>query len=270
VAFLSQFNSTIHQYSDDGLTFNAAYGNRWRKWHGCDQLLTIGLALRKNPDCRRQVLGIWDARHDLGLDSKDLPCNTQVYFQRDHDGRLDMLVSNRSNDLVWGCYGANAVHFSFLQEVVAALAGMPVGRYWQMSMNLHVYVEQHGELVRDLANQAPQPPSRPNDPYERGEVAHEPMFRHGTDAQVFLQDVASMVDGGLMIGFSDRWVRRVALPMLNAWKAWKDKDLGEVNARAAAASRLLADCCATDWRLACNQWLERRMEAWLRRRSIAS
>ena len=38
VEFLQRFNSKIGQYSDDGKNFNAAYGYRWRRHFGRDQL----------------------------------------------------------------------------------------------------------------------------------------------------------------------------------------------------------------------------------------
>jgi hypothetical protein len=50
-----------------------------------------------------------------------------------------MTVFCRSNDLIWGAYGANAVHMSILQEYVACGLARPVGHYWQVSNNYHVY-----------------------------------------------------------------------------------------------------------------------------------
>jgi thymidylate synthase len=67
-------------------------------------------------------------------------CNLQVLFDAGL-GRLNMTVTNRSNDLIWGAYGANVVHFSFLHEYMAALTGLPVGCYYQVSNNLHIYPE---------------------------------------------------------------------------------------------------------------------------------
>ena len=83
---------------------------------------------------------MWDAKKDLThLNiSKDLPCNTHVYFSI-RDGFLDMTVCNRSNDLIWGCCGANAVHMSYLQEYVAIMCGVDIGFYTQS------YLESHHE-----------------------------------------------------------------------------------------------------------------------------
>jgi hypothetical protein len=87
---------------------------------------------------------MWDTDTDLGnIDKKDLPCNTHIYFQLFHN-KLDMTVLNRSNDLVWGACGANAVHFSLLMQFIAGALSKSLGTYWQVSNNLHVYLEPHG------------------------------------------------------------------------------------------------------------------------------
>ena len=52
-----------------------------------------------------------------------------------------MTVINRSNDIWYGAYGANAVHFSILQEFVAGAVGVPIGVYRQFSQNLHLYLD---------------------------------------------------------------------------------------------------------------------------------
>jgi hypothetical protein len=50
-----------------------------------------------------------------------------------------MIVFNRSNDIIFGCYGANAVHFSFLQEYIACCCGLSLGTYTQLSSDFHAY-----------------------------------------------------------------------------------------------------------------------------------
>jgi len=140
VAFLEQFNRQIEQYSDDGEVFNAAYGHRWRKHFGHDQLIEVINLLRKDPRSRQAVIQMWDDK-DLTKETKDKACNTQIVFSIRGGFFLDMTVFNRSNDIWWGAYGANAVHFSVLQEFVATSVGMQVGVYRQISNNLHLYTE---------------------------------------------------------------------------------------------------------------------------------
>ena len=50
-----------------------------------------------------------------------------------------MTVSNRSNDIIWGTFGANAVHMSMLHEYVASALMLHVGKYTQISDSFHAY-----------------------------------------------------------------------------------------------------------------------------------
>ena len=253
VEFVSFFNSGMRNYSDDGTTFNAAYGNRWRKHFGVDQLDQIIKALDANPGCRRQVLGMWDVVVDLGNKGRDLPCNTQAYFQIDLDGKLQMMVCNRSNDLIWGAYGANAVHFSFLQEYIARGLGREQGMYYQTSFNTHYYTEPHQKLVEILSDKTPQPPEQYSCPYSDGRVeANVPLMsiprgRWDRELDTFFQ----LRDAGTYV---DPFFTTVAVPLYLAYVAFKSKTPD----RFERAFQHVGQCAATDWNLACQEWLLRR------------
>jgi len=158
VAWPQQFNSKFGLYSDDGLTVHGAYGHRWRNHFGQDQLNHIIRLLRTEPTTRRAVLAMWHPEGDLWkrgtaypASGVDLPCNTHIYFSIGLTG-LDMTVCCRSNDIIWGAYGANAVHMSILQEYIAAAIGVPVGSYFQFSNNFHAYTnilapEKYQEMI---------------------------------------------------------------------------------------------------------------------------
>jgi hypothetical protein len=141
LATLTRYVKTFGQFSDDGHTLRGAYGKRWRNYFSKDQLAIIANSLIANKNDRRCVVQMWDTDKDLGEDKKDLPCNTIATFQVNTDGLLELVVFCRSNDIVWGAYGANAVHFSFLHEYMAAATGLPMGRYTQISVNWHGYVK---------------------------------------------------------------------------------------------------------------------------------
>lgn len=158
VAPLKRYAKQYEKYTDDGAVLHGAYGHRWRyhferpvvRHRGAyvydvmtpfDQLAIIANELQKNPESRRCVLGMWDPSTDLGRDGKDLPCNDTATFQIDPYGRLNLVVFCRSNDIVWGAYGANVVHFSILLEYMANWIGVPVGTYTQISVNWHGYIE---------------------------------------------------------------------------------------------------------------------------------
>jgi thymidylate synthase len=178
LAPLLRYVKTFGQFSDDGQILFGAYGWRWRRLAGFDQLAVIADRLRKDPLDRRCVLEIWNSAMDLGNDSKDVPCNDTVTFQRDADGRLNMTVFCRSNDILWGAYYANAFHFGMLLEYMASWIGCPVGRYEQISVNWHGYLSTmpqvaglHTKAFRSLYSV----PYEADNPYRDGKVRVEPM-----------------------------------------------------------------------------------------------
>lgn len=140
VGFLDNFNKGMKQYSDDGDIFNAAYGYRARHAFGVDQLQAIPEIMLKDPDTRQAVIQLWDP-FDLQATTKDKACNMTMLFKM-HGIRLDLIVYNRSNDLVYGgVTGANPVHFSYFQQWVADTLKVPMGYLTFVSADAHVYTE---------------------------------------------------------------------------------------------------------------------------------
>jgi thymidylate synthase len=254
VAYVARLVPNMASFSDDGRFFNGAYGFRWRAFFGKDQLRKIAEALKANPECRRQVLAMWDGHHDFGLASKDLPCNTHAYFSIDLRGRLDMTVCNRSNDIVWGAYGANAVHFSFLQEVMAAWIGVPVGTYYQMSNNYHGYVSTVEKLLDEADTQ-------PDPSYNLGLIEPYPIVN--VPISTWLEDLSIFITAKEnVVGYRDPFFRRVAVPMSMAYRAFKDNKGAEKYDK---PLEILEQCAATDWRKAGQEWINRRYSKWQKR-----
>lgn len=267
VKFLSQFNSNIANYSDDGETFHGAYGHRIRVSRMHDQLEHVIDVLTRDHDTRQAVIQLWDHSLDLGAQSKDIPCNDMIFFKI-RANRLEMRVACRSNDMVWGGYGANAVQFSTLQEFVAYAVGVPVGPYTQISDSFHVYHTRDDWRKLTAPNNVP---SAALDYYRSGDVEFYPMFRARAAWVEWLHDLREVLkrcepDSD----FNSRWInpavsgrfpyfREVVIPMYRAWRIWKD-ELRERSERITAASYVLHhDCYATDWARAGTEWLMRRM-----------
>ena len=199
------------------------------------------------------MLQMWDPCSDLGREGKDFPCNLSAHFQI-RPGGLDMTVFNRSNDVVWGAYGANAVHFSMLQEYVASMTGVGVGKYYQVSDNFHVYTDLMDKKCRwDLASRTVDQVSYySSNPYEDPAIFPYPMIDQPDDWDI---DLCAFIRlGEKCLGYRNKFFRRVAVPMLRSWEAYKDGDK-------ALALEQLENCFATDWRLACQQWISRRLNA---------
>ncbi len=272
VAPLARYAKNILNYSDDGITQHAAYGYRWRKTfsvhnaHGTetDQLAPIARRLRENPEDRRCVLQMWDAALDLDKTGADFPCNLTATFQRDKDGRLDLAVFCRSNDIIWGCYGANAVHFSVLQEYMANWIGCPVGTYSQISINWHAYQNEVWEQVQDIPTFF-----RQHAPYEgiNGSAFHVPMTKPSMQADHDIETLLKDADEGFVNteGWSshDAWGDMVYL-VLKAHHVYKT--LGKDEKRFGAVLDILnhGDQEA-DWIVASREWVLRREKAWAKK-----
>jgi len=251
VEFVSQFSKNISQFSDDGVVFNAAYGHRWRSHFGYDQIEWVIDILRKDPSSRRAVISMWDGHRDLmNQGSKDLPCNTQVVF-RVIGKTLDMTVFNRSNDAIWGAYGANVVHFSFLQEYVAASLNVDVGAYRQVSNNLHLYPD-----VRVAARMLALAGASSEQHYAYGRVKTAPFLFYFPEEEKngFVEELMQFVDNPHRpLSGKSRFFQEVVSPLWNLWGV-----RGETTGEVVRAARLMADC---DWKLAATQWINRRRAA---------
>ena len=250
---LTYFVKSMKDFSDDGETLWGAYGYRWKKYFLKDQLAIIIKMLQKNPEDRRAVLQMWDALHDLDKDGKDVPCNTNIYFKI-RDNKLNMTVCNRSNDMLWGAYGANVVHMSILQEYMAAHLEVEVGVYRQVSDSFHIYLNPVWDKVkgmeidvytyRDIKN-----------PYDTLEDYKSSLLFTDTgvldwELNRFLNmhpmDIESFTDGWVNPAFTD-----IAIPMLQVHRAYRMKNFKEVYEKIDLIK-------ASDWRTACFDWVRKR------------
>ena len=151
--FLDMFVKTFSaQYAEADGALHDAYGFRWRHGVGFDQLDHVVDKLVLNQFDRQCVIQMWDASgafEDLRGEWKGRPCNTHAYL-RINNHKLDLTVCCRSNDMLWGAHGANAVHFSILQEYLAARIDVDIGAMYQLSNNAHVYTSVLGDLTPDV------------------------------------------------------------------------------------------------------------------------
>lgn len=276
IATLQRYVKSFN-YTDDGVTVPGAYGKRWRDWDPFgarglgeagawpDQLDWAVKRLKDNPQDRRVVIQMWDAavdpdRADNG--GKDVPCNLTA-LPWVADGKLNLTVFCRSNDMVWGAYGANAVHFSFLLEYLAARIGIPVGQYWQVSNNFHAYLETAGDP------QACWPVDwGPTDPYAGGRAFVMPMTAGELDLSTEMgakkadhwMKVLLTEGSGAASGSGWDLMDHVIVPMEAAHKHFRTNKGEE---RFTGALEILGQAPAqNDWAIAGREWIERRHENW--------
>lgn len=270
------FNSAYGQFSDDGVGMWDGYGWRWRQFFGYDQLPPIIAELKSNPGSRRCVLAMWNAYanndwphpvvhgteplatpleweytedfHIATHGGKAVPCNTHAYFDC-RGGVLNMTVCNRSNDIVWGCYGANAVHFSYLQEYMAAHIGVPVGVYRQFSNNYHIYTSRFNEdWMKTVARESW---LAINAKKADGPSINSETFDENLKLFISISDGGDFNESKFGSLANDAFFADLAGPMFLAWKSHKDGDRSQ--------AIHWVDCIAPlDWRTACGEWLMRR------------
>lgn len=265
VAPLDLFNEQFKQYSDDGITFAAPYGHRWRHHFGFDQLATVIQKLRENPEDRRIVMQIWDANELKKKEGKDFACNQNIMF----DTRpapalpggyvLDMTVTNRSNDLIYGAMGSNLFHMSMLHEYIALHSGLVLGTYYQFSKNMHLYLDNPTskrcwENIDEFSNRSLRSPETDLSLSEFGLTTERAPLRHFVNTHQIVDFFPGMENSANMT-----YVKEVVKPIVEAYKIYKlQKRIGldiALEARVDLALEILNGCKSDALRIACVNWL---------------
>lgn len=296
-AFLNNFVRDFGaRFAEPNGIIHDAYGYRWRHALGFDQLDAVVRQLSENSTSRQAVVQIWDAYPDTryitnggeaNCGGDDLcgmwrtrPCNTHAYLRIREEGVmrhnigglisgipvdipahvLDLTVLCRSNDIWWGAYGANTVHFSILQEYLAARLDVGVGTLYQVSNNFHMYQAQLDQLeerkkkmdIRYLLD----------DRYTTTDLQPQPLV-HDTESfdeevRLLLEAYEQVQAGGdveepdAMLGnFHNDCLSTTVWPMLMAHYCWRQKNY----------QKALAWCDeieAHDWKSASREWIARR------------
>lgn len=254
VRFLTEFNKRMVEYSDNGETFNAPYGYRLRYAFEIDQLEEVVKLLQKDLNSRRAVCQLWDPK-DLTKNSLDKACNMSIVFSV-RDNRLNMIVYNRSNDIIWGLYGANFVQFSMIQEYVAAKLNLDIGVYTHVSNSYHVYTDgPGGEVFNKLKNQyfslEVEGGYYDNFNFNLIKITHHEINEFEQDLRAFF--IYYDLDGlDNIVGrpWKSQFFKEVVSPMLHTYVEYKFKGSN--------ISRCLSDIKAEDWRKGAKIWLENR------------
>lgn len=262
VVALARYAKNMLNYSDDGVTQHANYGHRWRKEFGMDQLEIVARRLREDPTDRRSVLQMWDCRIDLDKKGLDFPCNLMAIPQVNSKGELDLTVFQRSADAIWGVYGANAVHLTFMQEYLSLWIGCPLGTFYHTSVNFHSYLNTF-EPIKELASQSYQPykdgvRALPLTKPRQGELPNDVIKR----LDGYITTLLFHADSGFSLPkFNDEepWVD-VAYAVLKAHELWRT--LAAPERFEEALSVLAAQSQDVDWVKAMVEWVTRRQVIW--------
>lgn len=261
------------------------YGKSIEGVRKVDQLDLIVAHLKADPNSRRAVLQMWNVEDDLlkidgnhaHRESKDVCCNLSVMFsiRQEHVSDycdasirpgpipayakyLDITVTNRSNDLVWGLLGSNYVTFTILQEYMAARLGVAVGRYHHFTNNLHVYDDPTNPKVakwkpREWLGDEARPDGVDYLPAGWAYAKPFPLVKDPTAFELELPEFVQRHSTDAFAGeYSEPFLMEVAQPMCLAYHRYKQGDR-------VGALRIAEQVKADDWKTVCYNWINKRV-----------
>ena len=128
-------------FSDDGVFLRGAYGPKV-----VDQLSYVVDTIVKDNDTRQAVINIWRERPGA---SKDIPCTLSMQFLL-RDGKLNMVTTMRSNDIVLG-FTYDVFTFSMVAKSVQLLLKQrgikcELGDLYVNAGSLHLYETHYAQI----------------------------------------------------------------------------------------------------------------------------
>lgn len=140
--FLRDYTKIWDEFTNPNDVITVAYGYRWRKHFGRDQLGLLINLLKKEPLSRHGVIVTWDPKADgLSLVKKaNVPC-PYTFTVNVIGGRLHLHNMVRSNDMYLG-FPSDVAGFALLQCILAQKLGYKVGVYSHSISNAHIYENQ--------------------------------------------------------------------------------------------------------------------------------
>jgi thymidylate synthase len=147
--FLRDYTKIWDMFTNPGDVVTVAYGYRWRKHFGRDQLGLLVDLLEKDPSSRHGVVITWDPAGDGlgGVAKKNVPC-PYTFTVNIIGGRLHFHNIVRSNDMVLG-FPADVAGFALLQCILAERLGVTPGIYTHTISNAHIY-DNHYEGAEEM------------------------------------------------------------------------------------------------------------------------
>lgn len=137
--FLRDYTRIWDDFTNPGDVVTVAYGYRWRRHFGRDQLGMLVKLLQKDPSSRHGVVVTWDPSSDGlgGVGKGNIPC-PYTFTVNIIGGRLNLMNVVRSNDMILG-FPHDVAGFALLQLMLAQKLGVEPGVYSHIIANAHVY-----------------------------------------------------------------------------------------------------------------------------------
>ncbi len=138
--FVNKFTGIWKDFTEKDGTVAAAYGYRWRRHFGRDQLGELIRLLKNEPGSRHGVVVTWDPSDDgltSGKRKKNVPC-PYTFTVNIIGNKLHLHNIVRSNDMMLGC-PHDVAGFALLQHILAATLGIKAGTLTHSISNAHIY-----------------------------------------------------------------------------------------------------------------------------------
>lgn len=152
ITWLQKYTKVWNKFLETNGKLAAPYGYRWRHSFGRDQLRNAIIALKKDPTNRQVVVATWDARRD-GLTNqgrvKNVPC-LPMWNPNIIDGKLNLAVEVRSNDMILGC-PHDVAGFALLAHFLAATLDVEPGILSYHISHAHIY-DAHLDAAKTLVD----------------------------------------------------------------------------------------------------------------------
>ena len=169
---LRSFTKIWDDFTNPQDVVTVAYGYRWRKHFGRDQLGLLIELLQKEPSSRQGVVITWDPAQD-GLSlfkKKNVPC-PYTFTANIIGGRLHFHNIIRSNDVILGL-PSDVPGFALLASILAQKLKVRPGIYSHSISNAHIYDSHYfaaEEIMKRENDHEPLRLALPKNSFDRAE-----------------------------------------------------------------------------------------------------
>jgi thymidylate synthase len=148
--FLQKFTKIWDDFAEENNCVESAYGFRWRKHFGRDQVDGLIQLLTQDKSSRHGVILMWDPADDglaNGTKKKNVPC-PYTFTVQVIGGKLHLHLIIRSNDMMLG-NPHDTAGFALLAHFLAEKIGVGVGFLTISISNAHIY-DIHFEQAKEI------------------------------------------------------------------------------------------------------------------------
>ncbi len=152
LAFLQRFTKIWDDFAEANNCVESAYGYRWRKHFGRDQIDGLVKLLKEDPTSRHGVILMWDPADDglaSGTKKKNVPC-PYTFTVQIIGGKLCLHLVLRSNDMMLG-NPHDVAGFGLMAHFLAEKLGVNVGWLTVSISNAHIY-DIHFDNAKEIVS----------------------------------------------------------------------------------------------------------------------